>query len=59
MGHLGCIISPNDQMCKEIGNRLASGWKKYWALTETIKSTDLPMTEKKDFQPIHLSMLDS
>lgn len=45
--YLGQIISPNDQMSKEIDKRIANGWKKYWALKEIMKSKELGIKIKK------------
>lgn len=45
--YLGQIISPNDQMSKEIDKRIATGWKKFWALKEVMKSKELSIKIKK------------
>ncbi|KAL0829286.1 hypothetical protein ABMA28_004096 [Loxostege sticticalis] len=45
--YLGQIISPKDQMSKEIDKRIASGWKTFWALKEIMKSKELGMKIKK------------
>lgn len=45
--YLGQIISPNDQTSKEINKRIATGWNKYWALKEIMKSKKLSMKIKK------------
>ncbi|CAB3252101.1 unnamed protein product [Arctia plantaginis] len=45
--YLGQIISITDQMSKEIDKRIATGWKKYWALKEIMKSKELGMKIKK------------
>ncbi|KAJ8729493.1 hypothetical protein PYW08_001074 [Mythimna loreyi] len=45
--YLGQIISPDDQMSKEIDKRIATGWKKYWALKEVMKSKVLSIKIKK------------
>lgn len=45
--YLGQIISPEDYMTKEISKRIASGWKKYWALKEIVKNKDLSMHIKR------------
>lgn len=45
--YLGQIISPNDQMSKEIEKRIATGWKTYWALKEITKSKEISIKIKK------------
>lgn len=45
--YLGQIISPNDQMSKEIEKRIATGWKTFWALKEITKSKEIPIKIKK------------
>ena len=45
--YLGQIISPKDQITKEVNTRIANGWKKYWSLKEIMKSRDLGMALKK------------
>ncbi|KAJ8704650.1 hypothetical protein PYW07_011838 [Mythimna separata] len=45
--YLGQIISPSDQMSKEIDKRIATGWKKYWALKEVMKSKEMSIKIKK------------
>ncbi|CAH0723827.1 unnamed protein product, partial [Brenthis ino] len=45
--YLGQIISPSDQMTKEINKRIAYGWKKYWSLKEVIKSKVLGIHLKR------------
>lgn len=45
--YLGQIISPKDQMSKEIDKRIATGWEKYWALKEMMKSKEMSIKIKK------------
>lgn len=45
--YLGQIISPKNQMSKEIDKRIATGWKTYWALKEIMKSKELGIGIKK------------
>lgn len=45
--YLGQVISTKDQMTKEINLRIATGWKKYWALKEIMKSKELGMSTKR------------
>lgn len=45
--YLGQVISTKDQMTKEINLRIASGWKKYWALKEIMKSKELGISMKR------------
>ncbi|GBP80081.1 Putative uncharacterized transposon-derived protein F52C9.6 [Eumeta japonica] len=39
--YLGQILSPSDEMTKEINRRIVQGWRKYWSLMEIVKSKDL------------------
>lgn len=45
--YLGQLISPIDQMSKELNKRISSGWRKYWSLKEIMKSKELNMTIKR------------
>ncbi|PZC70710.1 hypothetical protein B5X24_HaOG215026 [Helicoverpa armigera] len=45
--YLGQVISTEDQNAKEINLRIATGWKKYWALKEVMKCKDLGMAIKR------------
>lgn len=56
--YLGQIISPNDEMTKEINRRIARGWRKYWSLKEIVKSKDLGNhIKKKTFETCILPVL--
>lgn len=43
---LGQIISPTDLTTKEINNRINIGWKRYWALKEVMKISNIPIKGK-------------
>lgn len=45
--YLGQIISPVDQMQKEIENRINSGWKRFWSLKEVMKNPEIGIKEKR------------
>ncbi|CAK1597712.1 unnamed protein product [Parnassius mnemosyne] len=56
--YLGQIISPSDEMTKEINRRIAQGWRKYWSLKEIVKSKDLGNhIKKKTFETCILPVL--
>lgn len=45
--YLGQIISPTDTTTKEIQNRINLGWKRYWALKDVMKNSQIPIEGKK------------
>ncbi|GBP06888.1 Putative uncharacterized transposon-derived protein F52C9.6 [Eumeta japonica] len=56
--YLGQIISPSDEMTKEINMRITQGWRKYWSLKEIVKSKDLGNhINKKTFDTCIISVL--
>lgn len=56
--YLGQIISPTDEMTKEINRRIAQGWRKYWSLKEIVKSKVLDNhIKKKTFETCILPVL--
>ncbi|XP_063619666.1 uncharacterized protein LOC134792326 [Cydia splendana] len=44
--YLGQIISPEDQMTKEINTRICNAWKSYWSLKEVMKNPQIPIKDK-------------
>ncbi|CAK1595272.1 unnamed protein product [Parnassius mnemosyne] len=45
--YLGQLISPTENMQKEIERRIANTWKKFWSLSEIMKNKEMPMSEKR------------
>lgn len=45
--YLGQIISHKDLTAKEISNRINIGWKRYWALKDVMKNSEIPVKAKK------------
>ena len=44
--YLGQLISPDDNIIKEIERRIASGWRRYWNMKEIMKDKTLPLSIK-------------
>ena len=45
--YLGQIIAPKQQMSKEINRRISNSWSRYWSLKEIMKSSSVPISEKR------------
>ncbi|CAK1600519.1 unnamed protein product [Parnassius mnemosyne] len=45
--YLGQLISPTENMQKEIERRIANTWKKFWSLSEIMNNKEMPMSEKR------------
>lgn len=45
--YLGQIISPTQQMYKEVDRRITSSWSRYWSLKYVFKNKSLPMSVKR------------
>lgn len=45
--YLGQIISPINQMSKEVDQRVTNSWKRYWSLKEVMKNRELPISAKR------------
>lgn len=44
--YLGQLISPEDNINKEVERRIANGWKKYWGAKEIMKDKNLHISTK-------------
>lgn len=44
--YLGQLISPKDNINKEIERRIANSWKRYWSLREVMKDKNLHISTK-------------
>lgn len=51
--YLGQIISHKEQTTKELKKRIANCWRRYWSLTDVIKST-VPQHNNKEKSVQHL-----
>lgn len=45
--YLGQLVSPIENMQKEIERRIANTWKRFWSLSEIMKNKEMPMSEKR------------
>ncbi|GBP18410.1 Putative uncharacterized transposon-derived protein F52C9.6 [Eumeta japonica] len=44
--YLGQLISPKDNISKEIERRIANSWERYWSLREVMKDKNLHISTK-------------
>jgi exonuclease III len=44
--YLGQVISPEQQMLKELERRITNTWRKYWSMKEIMKNKSVPMEIK-------------
>lgn len=44
--YLGQTISPENQMQKEVNNRISKAWKRFWSLKEIMKNPHIPLKDK-------------